>query len=48
VNFGRSGRHGNGEKSAWTEEKIDDDEKEKKIVTAGRIYGADCMKYHIS
>jgi hypothetical protein len=47
-NFRRSGRHGDGEKRAGKEEKIGDDEKEKKIVTSRRTYGTEFMKCHIS
>jgi len=47
-NFGRSRRHGNGKKRTCKEEDINDDEKEQKIVTAGRIHVDVSIKYHIS
>ena len=47
-NFGRSRRYGNGKKRKWEEEAINDDEKEQKIITAGRIHGDVSIKYHIS
>lgn len=47
-NFGRSGGYGNGKKRTCQEEDINDDEKEQKIVTTGRIHGDVSIKYHIS
>lgn len=47
-NFGRFGRHGNGKKRTCKEKETNDDEKEQKIITTGRIHRHVSMKYHTS